>query len=102
MTQARRHASGATHLYTYSYTYDDGDNLLTKAVYDVSANSTATTTFEYNTANELTKQSVGGVDTLFSYDDCVDGKPRDRLRVFIRVIGVIGGSYPVLLNHGCH
>ncbi len=69
LTQAERYdTDGTTLLHRYSYTYDDGDNRLTKAVLDAVASVTTATAFAYNDANELVSQSVGGVTTSFAYD----------------------------------
>ncbi|MCP4645697.1 MAG: hypothetical protein GY851_34950 [bacterium] len=40
--------TGGTLLYQYDYTYDDGDNMLTKAIYDAGLGTTETTTFTYD------------------------------------------------------
>jgi RHS repeat-associated protein len=67
LTKAERYdTDGTTLLHRYSYTYDAGDNLLTKAVYD--GTNTTTTTFAYTDANEMTTSSVGGTTTTFGYD----------------------------------
>ena len=69
LTQAERYdTDGTTLLHRYSYTYDDGDNMLTKAVYDAVATTTATTAFAYNDANELTSSAIGGTTTSYAYD----------------------------------
>ncbi len=69
LTKAERYdTDGTTLLHRYSYTYDDGDNLLTKAVLDAVASVTTTTAFAYNDANELVTQAVGGTTTSFAYD----------------------------------
>ena len=48
LTQAERYdTDGTTLLHRYSYTYDDGDNMLTKAVLDAVASVTTTTAFAY-------------------------------------------------------
>jgi RHS repeat-associated protein len=57
---------GTTLLHRYSYTYDGGDNLLTKAVYD--GTNTVTTAFAYTDANEQTSMAVGGTTTDMAYD----------------------------------
>ena len=70
LTKAERYdINGTTLLHRYSYTYDDGDNLLTKAVYDAGADSTTSTVFAYGDANLLASQSVGGTTVSFAYDD---------------------------------
>jgi len=69
LTKAERYdTDGTTLLHRYSYTYDDGDNLLTKAVLDAVASVTTTTAFAYNDPNELVSQAVGGTTTSFAYD----------------------------------
>ena len=69
LTRAERYdTDGTTLLHRYSYTYDDGDNLITKAVLDAVASVTTTTAFAYNDANELVSQAVGGTTTSFAYD----------------------------------
>jgi len=68
LTKADRDNSSDELQKRYTYTYDDGDNMLTKVVYDAVGESTATTAFEYTNANELTKQTVGGTTTNFTYD----------------------------------
>ena len=69
LTKAERYDThGTTLLHRYSYTYDDGDNLITKAVLDAVASVTTTTAFGYNDANELVSQAVGGTTTSFAYD----------------------------------
>jgi RHS repeat-associated protein len=62
LTKAERDDSSAVLQHRYTYTYDDADNLLTKAVYD--GTSTTNDIYEYNTANMLTKH--GSYD--LSYD----------------------------------
>ena len=70
LTKAERYdTDGTSLLHRYSYTYDDADNMLTKAVYDAGADSTTNTVFAYGDANLLTSQSVGGTTTSFAYDD---------------------------------
>jgi len=70
LTKAERYdTDGTSLLHRYSYTYDDADNMLTKAVYDAGADSTTSTVFAYGDANLLTSQSVGGTTTSFAYDD---------------------------------
>ncbi|HIJ73109.1 MAG TPA: RHS repeat-associated core domain-containing protein [Candidatus Hydrogenedentes bacterium] len=68
LTKAERDNSSDELQKRYTYTYDDGDNMLTKVVYDAVGESTTTTAFEYTNANELTKQTVGGTVTNFTYD----------------------------------
>jgi len=69
LTKAERYdTDGTTLLHRYSYTYDDGDNLITKAVLDAVASVTTATAFAYNDANELVSQAVGGTTTSFAYD----------------------------------
>jgi len=69
LTKAERYdTNGTTLLHRYSYTYDDGDNLLTKAVLDAVASVTTAMAFAYNDANELVSQAVGGTTTSFAYD----------------------------------
>ncbi len=69
LTKAERYdTNDTTLLHRYSYTYDDGDNLITKAVLDAVASVTTTTAFAYNDANELVSQAVGGTTTSFAYD----------------------------------
>ena len=52
LTSAARKNSGGTTLQSHAYVYDAGDNLVSKTV----AGTTAV--FGYNTANELTTQTV--------------------------------------------
>jgi len=69
LTKAKRYdTDGTTLLHRYSYTYDDGYNLITKAVLDAVASVTTATAFGYNDANELVSQAVGGTTTSFAYD----------------------------------
>jgi len=69
LTRAERYdTDGTTLLHRYSYTYDDGYNLITKAVLDAVASVTTATAFAYNDANELVSQAVGGTTTSFAYD----------------------------------
>jgi len=68
LTKAERDNSGDELQKRYTYIYDDGDNMLTKVVYDAVGESTTTTAFEYTNANELTKQTEGGTTTNFTYD----------------------------------
>jgi len=68
LTKADRDNSSDELQKRYTYTYDDGDNMLTKVVYDAVGESTTTTAFEYTNANELAKQTVGGTTTNFTYD----------------------------------
>jgi RHS repeat-associated protein len=67
LTKAERYdTDGTTLLHRYSYTYDTGDNILTKLVYD--GTNTVTTSYAVNNANEMTSMSVGGTTTTFAYD----------------------------------
>jgi RHS repeat-associated protein len=67
LTKAERYdTDGTTLLHRYSYAYDDGDNLLTKLVYD--GTNTVTTAFAYTDANEQTSMAVGGTTTTMAYD----------------------------------
>ncbi len=69
LTVAERYdTDGTTLLHRYSYTYDDGDNLLASAALDAAASAITTTAFAYNDANELVSQAVGGTNTSFAYD----------------------------------
>ncbi|MCF6283581.1 MAG: cysteine peptidase family C39 domain-containing protein [Candidatus Hydrogenedentes bacterium] len=68
ITKAERYDSTPTLLRRYTYTYDDGDNLLTKAIYDAIATTTDTTTFAYNNANEQTSMVNGGTTQTMAYD----------------------------------
>ena len=68
LTKAERDNSSDTLLHRYTYVYDDGDNMVTKEIYDAGTEETATYLHEYNDANELTKQTLGETDTLFFYD----------------------------------
>jgi RHS repeat-associated protein len=68
LTKAEWRSGGLKNRYTY--TYDDGDNMLSKLVYDAVASTTDTYVYEHNDANELTKQTLNvSTDTLFYYDD---------------------------------
>ncbi|MBN2312000.1 MAG: RHS repeat-associated core domain-containing protein [Candidatus Hydrogenedentes bacterium] len=68
LTRAERYdTDGSTLLHRYAYTYDAGDNMVTKTVFD--GTNTATYAMAYNDANELTAQAVGGVTTDFAYDE---------------------------------
>ncbi len=68
LTQAERFdTDGSTLLHRFSYTYDDADNLLTKAIYDAVAAVTTSTAFEYN-GTMLTKSIQGATQTTFAYD----------------------------------
>jgi RHS repeat-associated protein len=67
LTQAERYdTNGTTLLHRFSYTYDAGDSLVTKAVYD--GTDTITTTFACDASNELTSLTVDGTTTSFAYD----------------------------------
>ena len=67
LTKAERYdTDGTTLLHRYSYTYDDGDNLLTKLVYD--GTNTVTTAFAYTNANEQTSMAAGGTTVTMAYD----------------------------------
>ncbi|MBX3180781.1 MAG: RHS repeat-associated core domain-containing protein [Candidatus Hydrogenedentes bacterium] len=69
LTKAERFdTDGTTLLHRYSYTYDAGDNLVTKAVLDNGTSTTTTTVFAYNSANEQTSMTVGGTTTTQAYD----------------------------------
>ncbi|MBX3180786.1 MAG: RHS repeat-associated core domain-containing protein [Candidatus Hydrogenedentes bacterium] len=69
LTRAERFdTDGTTLLHRYSYTYDAGDNLVTKAVLDNGTSTTTTTVFAYNSANEQTSMTVGGTTTTQAYD----------------------------------
>ena len=69
LTQAERYDATPALLHRFSYTYDDGDNMLTKAVYDAGVPATVTTTFTYNNANEQTVMSDGTNTTNMTYDE---------------------------------
>lgn len=62
LTAAVRKDDGGQTLASYAYTYDAGDNLLTKVEAGV------TTTFVYNNANELVSSTTGGVTTEYGFD----------------------------------
>ena len=47
-----------------NYTYDPGDNLVTKTISDTSTQIV----FQYNTANELTRRTENGVQTNMAYN----------------------------------
>ncbi len=68
LTKAERYDDTPSLLHRFTYTYDHGDNLLTKAVYDPSGPSTDTTAFAYNNANEQTSRVNGGTTITQAYD----------------------------------
>jgi RHS repeat-associated protein len=67
VTKAERMTAGAELAKRYAYTYDDGDNLVTKAVY-TPGSGTVTSAFTCNSANEMTAMAQGGTTTNFAYD----------------------------------
>jgi RHS repeat-associated protein len=67
LTKAERMTAGAELAKRYAYTYDDGDNLVTKAVY-TPGSGTVTSAFTCNSANEMTAMAQGGTTTNFAYD----------------------------------
>jgi RHS repeat-associated protein len=67
LTKAERRDDGDTLLHRYTYTYDAGDNMITKEIYD--GTDTDTYVYEHTVSNELTKQSFDGTDTTFGFDD---------------------------------
>ena len=69
LTQAERYDATPALLHRFSYTYDDGDNMLTKAVYDTGVPATVTTTFTYNNANEQTNMDDGATSVDMTYDE---------------------------------
>lgn len=68
LTQAERYDDTPSLLHRYTYTYDDGGNMLTKAVYDAVGMTTDTTTFGYNNANEQTSMVNGATTVTQAYD----------------------------------
>jgi len=68
LTKAERYDNTPSLLHRFTYTYDDGDNLLTKAVYDAATTTTDSTTFGYNNANEQTSRLNGGTAVTQAYD----------------------------------
>ncbi|MCP4641634.1 MAG: hypothetical protein GY851_14415 [bacterium] len=52
----------------YTYTYDAGDNMVSKAVYDAGTSTTDTTTYTCNDANEMTALVNGGTTVSYGYD----------------------------------
>jgi RHS repeat-associated protein len=68
LTKAERYDGTPSLLHRYTYTYDDGDNILTKAIYDAGMATTDTTTFTYNNANEQTSMVNGATTTNMAYD----------------------------------
>lgn len=66
LTKAERRDYGDALLHRYTYTYDAGDNMITKEIYD--GTNTDTYVYAHTAANELTKESYGGTDTTFVYD----------------------------------
>jgi len=71
LTKAERYTAGNALQLKETYSYDAGDNLLTKVQYDQRPAPAVTknTWYRYNTGNELTKMSTAGVDTNMTYDD---------------------------------
>jgi RHS repeat-associated protein len=63
LTKAERYNSSDELLNSYEHTYDTAGNRATKVL-----DGETTYVYEYNKANELTKESVGGTDTTFFYD----------------------------------
>ena len=53
LTQYAEHQSGLGTVWTRNYTYDPGDNLVTKTISDTSTQIV----FQYNAANELTRRT---------------------------------------------
>jgi len=73
LTKTERYNSSDVLQRRYTYTYDDGDNRLSKVIYTPGDPATTDTyVYQYNDANELTKQTLtdtsGTTDTLFFYD----------------------------------
>jgi RHS repeat-associated protein len=66
LTKAERRDDSDTLLHRYTYTYDVGDNMITKEIYD--GTDTDTYVYAHTVANELTKQSFDGTNTMFGYD----------------------------------
>jgi RHS repeat-associated protein len=68
LTQAQQYYSSDQVLYTFNYTYDKAGNMLTKSQVIPQVGSYYYS-YEYNAANELTKETVGGSTvTNFYYD----------------------------------
>jgi len=63
LTKAESYNSSDVLLNSYAYTYDKAGNMVTKVV-----DGSVTTVYAHNTANELTKRTVGGTVTDFKYD----------------------------------
>jgi len=66
LTQAQQYNSSDQLLYTFNYTYDKAGNMLTKSEV-IPQGGSYYFSYEYNDANELTKQTYPGI-TYFSYD----------------------------------
>jgi RHS repeat-associated protein len=66
LTKAERRDDADALLHRYTYTFDAGDNMSTKEIYD--GTNTYTYVYAYTVGNELTKQTFGGTDTTFAYD----------------------------------
>ena len=82
LTKAERYdTDGTTLLHRYSYTYGDGDNLLTKAVYDAVATSTTTTTYAYNAPTPNLRPRDGGFKVESAVPCSVSLWPASRLSV---------------------
>ncbi|MCP4640895.1 MAG: RHS repeat protein [bacterium] len=60
LTQAQRKTDGGSLVDQFTYTYDAGDNMVSKAVYDAGTSTTDTTTYTCNDANEMTVLVNGG------------------------------------------
>ena len=71
LTKAERFNASSVLQMRQTYSYDSGDNLLTKIEHDARQAPVITknTWYRYNTANELTKMTVDGTDTNMTYDD---------------------------------
>ncbi len=71
LTKAERYTAGNALQLKETYSYDAGDNLLTKVQYDQRPSPAVTknTWYRYNAGNELTKMTAGGVDTNMTYGD---------------------------------
>ena len=71
LTKAERYNPSSVLQLKETYSYDAGDNLLTKVQYNQRPSPAVTknTWYRYNAGNELTKMTAAGVDTNMTYDD---------------------------------
>ena len=68
LTSEVRKDSGDATLYSNDFLYDPAGNRMGLVAYDGETTTTVTSSYNYNTADQLTKSTAGVDDTTYAYD----------------------------------